>query len=100
MTKLSLSDVHIDSHDEVYYQEVDNTPGLCVEHSDGSSSWSPIKLNRKAVKPASAASSDCDLDVSECLCLNVQLRENVPGVEMRPMMKAFGCQFPIELVPA
>ena len=71
-------------------------------HSDGSSSWSPIKLNRKAVKPASAESSDYDLDVSECLCLDVQLRENVPGVEIEThgMMKACGCQFPIELVPA
>ena len=29
VTKLSLSDVHIDSHDEVHYQEVDDTPGLC-----------------------------------------------------------------------
>ena len=72
-------------------------------HSDGSSSWSPIKLNRKAVKSASAESSDCDLDVSaECLYRDVQLRGNVSGVEIEThgMMKAFGCQFPFELVPA
>ncbi|MCG8626457.1 MAG: hypothetical protein MJE68_31215 [Proteobacteria bacterium] len=89
MTKLSLSDVHTHSHDEVYYQEVDDTPGLCVEHSDGLSSWSPIKLNQKAVKPASAESSDCDLDVSECLCLDVQLHENVPGVEIETHDESF-----------
>ena len=54
------------------------------------------------MKPASAESSDCDLDVSECLCLSVQLRENVPGhgIEIETHDKAFGCQFPIELVPA
>ena len=46
-------------------------------HSEGSSSLSPIKSNQKAVKSASTESSDCDLDVSECLCLDVQLCENV-----------------------
>ena len=60
-------------------------------HSEGSSSLSPIKSNQKAVKSASTESSDCDLDVSECLCLDVQLRENVPGLEIETHD---GCQFP------
>ena len=43
------------------------------------------------MKPASAESSDCDLDVSECLCLSVQLRENVPGhgIEIETHDKSF-----------
>ena len=80
---------------------IDNTPGLSVEHSDGSSSWSPIKLNQKAMKPASAESSDCNLDVSECLCLDVQLRENyVPVVEIETHDESFWVpvSFPPEVI--
>ena len=44
LTKLSLTDVVIGSSDEVTYEEVDSEPGISVEHSDGSLSWSPVTV--------------------------------------------------------
>ena len=82
ISKLSLSDVTIEPSADVYYHEVDDTPGLCVDHSDGSSTWSPIKITRQAVKPASADVSESELEISECLSIDFQLRNNVPGVEI------------------
>ena len=81
LTKLSLTDVVIGSSDEVTYEEVDSEPGITVEHSDGTLSWSPVKFSKRRVKPASAASSVSDLDITECLCIDYQKRDNVLGVE-------------------
>ena len=82
LTKLGLTDIVIGSSDEVMYEEVDSEPGISVEHSDGGLSWSPVKFSKRRVKPASAASSVSDLDITECLYIDYQKRDNVPGLSL------------------
>ena len=82
LCQMNLSDVQIAASDDVYYHELNDAPGLCVEHSDGTKSWSPVNFSKREVKSASAASSDCDLDVDECSCINYERREDVPGVDI------------------
>ena len=71
------------------YEEIDGDPGLMVEHSDGTTSWSPVKFTRRQVKPASAASSLSDIDVSECLMIDYQRRDDRPGVEIATLDDTF-----------
>ena len=78
--------MRIDSYDKVY---IATTKVIQASWFVCWAQWWVVSY-QLAVKPASAESSDCDLDVSECLCLDVQLCQNVDP--------AFGCQFPIELV--
>ena len=49
---------------------------------DGSFDWSPIKINKSAVKVGEVDSSEDDLNPSDCLVLNYQPREGVPGFEV------------------
>ena len=67
--------------DEVYYELEDSQAGLCVERSDGALSWVLVKISRRDVRPASSVSSISDVDPSECLCLEYQMRGDVPGME-------------------
>ena len=43
-----LSDV--DMYSPVFYHEVKDSPGVCVDRGDGSFDWSPIKISKSAVK--------------------------------------------------
>ena len=53
---------------------------MCVDRSDGSFSWSPIKVSRRlAMNNTSGAS---DLDINE---FDYQPREGVPGFEIETM---------------
>ena len=79
---MSLSDVTIDVSADVYYHELDDTPGLCVDYSDGTRTWSLVKVSQKAVMPASAETSDSELDILDCLCFDYQIRHGVPGLEI------------------
>ena len=68
----------------VLYQELDDSPspGVRVEQVDGISTWSPIIVSKRRVKPASSDTSDDDLDVDDCLSFDYQLRDGVPGFEI------------------
>ena len=79
---MSMSDVTIDTSADVYYHELDNTPGFCVDFSDETRTWSPVKVSQKAVMPVSAETSDSELDISDSLCLDYQMRHGVPGLEI------------------
>ena len=72
VSMMSLSDVTIDVSADVYYHELDDTPGLCVDYSDGTRTWSLVKVSQKAVMPASAETSDSELDISDCLALTIR----------------------------
>ena len=65
----------------VFYYESNNTPGVCVERGDGSFSWSPVKINRSAVKFGDVDSSECG-DIDEYLSLSYHPREGVPDFEV------------------
>ena len=79
----SLEDVLIDANDDVYYYEHGDTPGICVEHGNGSISWSPVKFTRREVKtPSSVGLSDDVIDAEKCLCVEYQRRDNIPGFEI------------------
>ena len=79
----SLEDVLIDANDDVYYYEHGDTPGICVEHGNGSRSWSPVKFTRREVKtPSSVGLSDDVIDAEKCLCVEYQRRDNIPGFEI------------------
>ena len=79
----SLEDVLIDANDDVYYYEHGDTPGICVEHGNGSLTWSPVKFTRREVKtPSSVGLSDDVIDAEKCLCVEYQRRDNIPGFEI------------------
>ena len=81
---VDLTDAVINVSSSVLYQKLDGspTPGVCVEQVDGTSTWSPIKVSKRRVKPASSDTSDDDLDVDECLSFDYQLRDGVLGFEI------------------
>ena len=66
-----------DSINDVEYEEVDGKPGISIEHSDGTKCWSPVKLSKKRVKAVSSASSESDVEIKECLCVDYQKRDDV-----------------------
>lgn len=82
----SLRDAIIDdSQSEVfYYQLDDNSPGVCVENGVGKLLWSPIKISRTCVKPASdSESSDVEpLKPPEIGSITFEIRHGVPGFEI------------------
>ena len=54
--------------------------GIEIERgvTDGSFSWSPVKISRSAVKVSDVDSSECsDVDIDECLSLSYHPREGV-----------------------
>ena len=59
--------------------------------------FSNYEFSKRRVKPAGAASSVSDLDITECLCIEYQKRDNVPGVEIETSDNIFGCLSPIVL---
>ena len=81
---IDLSDAVIVDSSNVYYQELEDspTPGVCVESDGGTSTWSPIKISKRHVKPASSDTSDDDIDIDDCLSFDYQLRDGVPGFEI------------------
>ena len=63
----------------VFYHEVQDSPGVCVDHGDGRS---PIKISKSSVKVGVVDSSEDDLNPSDWLILDYQPREGVPGFEV------------------
>ena len=59
---VDLSDAFADSPN-VYYQELEDTPGVCAECDDGTATWSLIKVSKSHIKPASSDTSDDDIDI-------------------------------------
>ena len=56
---------------------------MCVDRSDGTFSWSPIKVSRSAVKVGNEDSSGAsDLDINECFSFDYQPRDGVSGFEI------------------
>ena len=82
---------HVDS--PVFYYEVKDSPGVCVDRGDGSFVWSPIKINKTAVKVGEVDSNEDDLNPSECLMLDYQPREEVPVFEVETRDKLFWALF-------
>ena len=60
---VDLSDAVINVSSSVLYKELDDspTPEVRVEQVDGTSTWSPIIVSKRLVKPASSDTSDDDL---------------------------------------
>ena len=81
---IDLSDAVIVDSSNVYYQELEDspTPGVCVESDGGTSTWSPIKVSKSRVKPASCDTSDDDIVIDDCLSFDYQLRDGIPGFEI------------------
>ena len=52
-----------------------------------------VKLSKKRVKAASSASSESDVEIKECLCIDYQKRDDVcmyvPGVEIETSSDIF-----------
>ena len=64
----------------MFYYETNDTPRICVERGNGLFSWSPVEFSRSAVKVGVADSHDeNNLDISECIMLEYQPKEGVPG---------------------
>ena len=89
LVEASLDAADIDVSADVYYYEVNDRPGLCVQRPNEPLNWSPVKFSRRSVKAASATSSDSEIDVSECLCIDYQRRNNEPGVEIETKDNTF-----------
>ena len=89
LVETSLDAANIDLSADVYYCEVNDRPGLCVERPNEPLNWSPVKFSRRSVKAASATSSDSEIDVTECLCIDYQRRNNEPGVEIETKDNTF-----------
>ena len=67
----SLEDELVDANDNVYYYEDGDTPGICVEHGNGSISWSPVKFRREVKTPSSVGCDDV-IDAEKCLWVEYQ----------------------------
>ena len=61
---------------------LDDSTGLSVDHRDGFSSWSTVKLSRKTVRPASDTSSNDDVYVADCISIDFKLRDGVHGIKI------------------
>ena len=86
LVETSFDAADIDVIVDVYYYEVNVRPGLCMERPNEPRNWSPVKFSRCSV---SATSSDSEIDVSECLCIDYQRRNNESGVEIKTKDNTF-----------
>ena len=77
--ELALFDSQLST--EVFYYETNDTPGICISHDDRSFGWSSVKINT-AVKVGVDSSDGSDLNISECVALDFQSREGVPGFDI------------------
>ena len=80
----NLADVSLGTNSNVYYRELDDTPGLCVEDDDGALIWSPIKISRSRIRGStSTATSDSEeIDADLCSSLSYQMVDGMPGIEI------------------
>ena len=78
----NLDSVDIPSDAEVYYYQHEDTPGLCVENSDGDLSWSPVKFSHCGVVSQDSLGCTETIDVSDIDVIEYQFRGGVPGVEV------------------
>ena len=78
----NLDDLDIPSDSDVYYYQHDDTPGLCVESSDGTLAWSPVKFSRSGVVSQDSPGCTETIDVADIDVVEFQSRGGVPGVEV------------------
>ena len=80
----NLDSVDIPSDADVYYyqHEFEDTPGLCVENSDGDLSWSPVKFSHSGVVSQDSPGCTETIDVADIDVVEYQSRGGVPGVEV------------------
>jgi hypothetical protein len=51
--------VDFDASCDTYYYELDsNNPGICCERSDGTLSWSPVKVTKECIRASAASDSE------------------------------------------
>ena len=61
-TKLDLVDFEASCDIYYYDSELDsNNPGICCERSDGTLSWSPVKVTKECIKAASDSEYASDI---------------------------------------
>ena len=73
---------------DVYYQEVNDISGMCVEGVDGTVKWSPIKISRSSVRLSSSSEGE-DIDIDRCLSLDFQVKDGVPGFDIETADSSF-----------
>ena len=70
----NLDDLDIPSDSDVYYYQHDDTPGLCVESSDGTLAWSPVKFSRSGVVSQDSPGCTETIDVADIDVVEFQSR--------------------------
>ena len=78
----NLDSVDIPSDADVYYYQHEDTPGLCVENSDGDLSWSPVKFSHSGVVSQDSPGCTETIDVADIDVVEYQSCGGVPGVEV------------------
>ena len=80
----NLAHISLGTDSNVYYHELDDTPGLCVEDDDGALIWPPTKISRSRIRGStSTATSDSEeIDPDLCSLLYYQLVDGMPGIEV------------------
>ena len=73
----------------VFYLEKNDIPGVCVDRGDCSFSWSPVKFSRSAVKIGVRSTESSDVDIDDCLSIDYQPRNGVPGFEVETKADSF-----------
>ena len=73
-------DVIVADDPDVYYLERNYIPGVCVKYPNKTASWTPIKISRSHIRAANSDTSDDD--DNECVCLDYQPADGMPGFEI------------------
>ena len=78
----NFDSVDIPSDADVYYYQHEDTPGLCVENSDGDLSSSPVKLSHCGIISQDSPGCTETIDVSDIDVIECHSRGGVPGFEV------------------
>ena len=72
-----------------FYYEENDIPGVCIDRGDNSFSWSRVKFSRRAVKIGAGSTESSELDSDDCLSIDYQPRNRVPGFEVDTKSDSF-----------
>ena len=69
--------------------EENDVPGVCIDRGDNSFNWSCVKFSHRAKKIEAGSTESSNLDMDDCLIIEYQPRNGVPGFEVDTKLDSF-----------
>ena len=81
-------ELSVDEDADVFYLERDEIPGICTEVGK-TASWTPPRFKKSYYRAATSDTSEHDVDINDCMCIEYQPVSGVLGFEITTKDETF-----------